>query len=52
MTAPFAVGFDEYGSRVPLDDDPHAQHSCVRRAGLGDVLYVDPKDVYLPRKIR
>ena len=52
LTAPLAAGFEEDGSRVPLDEGPHAQHSCVRRAGLGNVLYVEPKDVYLSAKMR
>ena len=55
LAVPLDVGFDEDGSRDPLEDRvsrPHAQHSCVRRAGLGNVLYVEPNDVYLSPEIK
>ena len=57
VACPFVVGgFDEpFGSAFALaleegaeeSSSPHVHCSCARRAGFGNVLYVEPKDVYL-----
>ena len=51
--APFG-GLDGLAVAVPfgrVDEDeeafPQVQGECARRAGLGNVLYVEPRDVYL-----
>lgn len=51
--APFG-GLDGLSVAVPfgrVDEDeeafPQVQGECARRAGLGNVLYVEPRDVYL-----
>ena len=57
---PFVVGgFDEdpFGSPFALalegadeSSSPHVHCSCARRAGFGNVLYVEPSEVYLPHQ--
>ena len=58
MACPFVVGgFDEpFVSVLALEEGaeespkPHVHCSCARRAGFGNVLYVEPSEVYLPHQ--